>query len=122
MSGVPGIPAATQKHLEPGTEVHWKRRQWHTDVAQVAGRITGRDIQATAERDCEVHEVTADPLALRVDVERSLRGPRELVAELYVRVDPVANGLDPRPAGRRLAEQLPGQLRHPVHLAITAGQ
>ena len=45
-----------------------------------------------------------------------------LVAERDVTVHEIADRLHPRPAGRRFLEQLPGDVRKPVGLAIAAAE
>ena len=49
--GVEGVPAAAEVGLEPGAEVHRQGGRGDADVAEVAGRVAGRDVQAAAERD-----------------------------------------------------------------------
>jgi hypothetical protein len=45
-----------------------------------------------------------------------------LISERDVTVDEIADRLDPRPARRRFLEQLPGDFRKPVGLAIAAAE
>ena len=70
----------------------------------------------------QMREVTADPGPLHEDVVGRLGRASGLVIEPDVGVHPVADGLDPRPTLRRPAEEAPGDLREPIHLAIAAAE
>ena len=50
VAGVEGVPAAAEVDLEPGAEVHRVGLRRDADVAEVAGAVAGRDVQAAAER------------------------------------------------------------------------
>src|SRR6185295_19649373 len=88
----------------------------------IAGAIARRDIHAAAERDGERGIVAADALAFLISLPRRLAGARMLISERDMTVHEIADRLDPRPARRRFLEQLPGNFRKPVGLAITAAE
>lgn len=66
--------------------------------------------------------VTANASALVVGLPRALASPRVLVAELDVLVHEIADGLDPRPARLRLAEQAPSLLGQSIGFAVAAAE
>jgi hypothetical protein len=119
---VEGVPAAAQVGVEPAREVHRAVGGRHADVAQVTGAVARRDVQGAAERDRQVGVVPAHAGALVVGLPRRLGGPGVLVAEGDVLVDEVADGLDPPPAGRPVAEEGPRHLGEPIGLAVAAAQ
>src|SRR5206468_10476354 len=80
------------------------------------------NIHAAAERNGEMRIIAADALAFLVRLPRRLGGARMLVAEDDVAMNEIADRLHPRPTRRRLLEQLPGDLRKPVGLAVAAAE
>src|SRR5947209_20507950 len=66
--------------------------------------------------------IAADTLAFLISLPRRLAGAGVLISERDVTVHEIADRLDPRPARRRLLEQLPGDFRKPVGLAIAAAE
>ena len=67
-----------------------------------------------------MRKIAADAGALLVDVMRRLHVVRMLVAEGDVVVHEIDDGLHPRPAGRCVTEQGPGDVGELVGLAIAA--
>ena len=116
------LPVAADIGLEPAGEIAGGPRLRRADVAEIAGAIARRNVHAAAERDGEMGVVAADALALVVGFPRGLGGARMLVAERDVTMDVIADRLHPRPARRRILEQLPGDIRQPVGLAIPAAE
>src|SRR5580704_664256 len=57
------VPGRPEVSLEPSREVHRRRVLRHADVAQIAGAIARRNVQAATEGDRQVGEVAADALA-----------------------------------------------------------
>ena len=123
VTGVKGVPLAAQERFEPGAEVHRIRRQWHADVAQITGTVTGRNVQAAAEGDRQVHVIAADAHPLAIDLQRGPIVPGSLIVETNVVMNEVANSLDARPARLRARKQTPRDvLQFAVHFAIAASQ
>ena len=118
---VEGVPAAVEVGLEPGREVHRLGGRRRLDVRDVAEHVAGGDVQRPAEGDRQVGEVAAHALAGPVGV--GGRGPRVRRAGHpgQVAVDEVDDRLHPRPAGRQVAEALPGLVAELVGQAEAAG-
>ncbi len=106
VAGIEGVPAAaddrprTTRRNRPRPRAAACRRRSDTRCN------SARDVHAAAERNGEVRIVAADALALLVSLPRGLGGARMLVAEGDVAVNEIADRLHPRPAERRLLEQL----------------
>ncbi len=94
----------------------------NADVAEIAGGVSGGDIQAAEERDQQMGEIAADALALPVDIVGGFGRAGEFIAELNVVVDPVADGLNAGPAEGGVTEQFPGGITEVVGFAISAGE
>src|ERR1700688_775106 len=114
------IPVAAEIGLEPAGKISRGPRQWHANLAEIAGAISRRNVHAAAERDGKVRIVAADALALVEHFPRRHGRARMLVAECDMVVNEIADRLDPRPAGRRLLEQPPRNVGEPVGLAVAA--
>ena len=67
-----------------------------------------------------MREITADADLLMVTVRGGSRGIRPLVVEADARVDVVDDGLNPSPALRRMAEELPSDRAQIVGVAVAA--
>src|SRR5512135_277957 len=104
MPRVEGVPLAVEPRLEPGAEIHgiWGRR--HPNITQIAGAIARGNIQASAEGDGEVGEVAADAGSFRVRLPGRQVRPRLRIVKVEVLVNKIADGLDPSPARRAVAE------------------
>ena len=118
--GVEGVPLAGEIDLKPAGEIHRRRIPGNADVAHVAGAIARRDVHATAERQRQMCKIAADAGALLVDVMRGFHVVGVLVAEGDVIVHEADDRLHAQPAGRRVAEQRPGDIGELVGLAIAA--
>src|SRR5262249_53539027 len=104
VTGVEGVPATAEIDLEPGAEIHGIGIGDNSDIAEIAGAITRRDVHAAAKRDREMREVAADPAALK---RHSRCGPGSggvLIAEAHNRRNVIADRLYAWPPRRRLAE------------------
>ena len=117
------VPAAADPGLEPRREIAHAVRWRRSDIAQVPGAVSRRNIHAAAESDREMRVVAADagPLV------ESLRGAAGGAGVLVVECNVVMNVSRRWPArasilGRRAAEELPGRLRQQIGLAIAAAQ
>src|SRR5947207_2496872 len=104
-------PASIQESLEPRAEIHWTRHWRDADVPQIARDISSWNVQRPAERDGEMLEVAADAYPFRVDVERRPRLTGLRITERHLVVNPVTNGLNPRPSARNPAEKLDSRVR-----------
>src|ERR1700722_8537586 len=104
MAGIEGEPAPSHEGLEPGAEIHGRRIGGHADVAQIAGAVPRRNIEAAAEGDRQMREVAADAAPLREGPGRGPGGIRIRVAEGDMPVHEVTDGLHSAPARSRAAE------------------
>ena len=115
-------PAAAEIDLHPSCKVHRRIRRRDTDIAYIAGAIARRDIEAAAERDSEMREVPAHTAPLGIGFRSRTCRAGVFVAESEMVMHKIANGLNTRPAGRRIFEKPPGFVRQQVGLAITAAE
>lgn len=60
VSSIKGVPLAIKVGLKPTGKIHRAIGRWHTDVAQVSGTVSSRDVHATTESDGEVRVITAN--------------------------------------------------------------
>jgi len=114
-------PPVAQIDFEPCTKIHGQHDR-DANVPKVSGGVSRGDMHCAAKCDSEVLIIPADPLALGVYFHCRFGGPRELVPECDVALDPVADGLYFRPPRRRVAKPLPGKVREPVDFAKPAGE
>ena len=119
---IESVPAFPEIDLHPSRKVHWRVRGREPDIADIAGAISCGDVEAAAERDCEVGEVPANAAPLFVGLRRCAGRTGMFVAECEMVMDKVANGLNARPAEQRILEKSPGFVRQDVGLAITAAE
>ena len=114
---------AAQVNLEPGAEVHRIRLPRHANVAEIAGAVPCRNVEASAKRDGQVHVIAADPDPLAKHLQRGAIGPGLHVIETNVLVDIIAHRLHEWPAGRQMPEQRPSRVAEfAIDLAIAAGE
>src|SRR4029077_20470716 len=92
------------------------------DVGQVTEDVASWDAHRSAEGYREVREVSTHSGAIVEDVDRGRQGIARAVLELEVVVDPITDGLHPRPARFGLAEALPGRVHHHVREAVPGRQ
>jgi hypothetical protein len=59
MPSIKGIPTSPQVDLKLGAKVHRIRNRRHSNVSQITGCVPSWNVQAPAERDCQVGEVAA---------------------------------------------------------------
>src|SRR5580658_5434185 len=90
-------PPALKVDLKPRTEVH-RSSDRNSDVAQISGRVSRGNVQATAKGNCEMLKIAADALAVRVDIQRRFRRTRERIAKSDVCMYPIANRLHATPS------------------------
>ena len=88
------MPAAAKVGLEPGGKVHGIRRGRDSDVTQITGAVTRRNIHAATERDREVGIVATHARAFMEGFERGFGQPGMLVAEGDMLMDEIADRLD----------------------------
>jgi len=119
---VEGVPAAADPCLEPGSEVANVVRRGHSEIAQVAGAVSRRDIQAAAEGDSKMHVVAADPGSCVIGLHCAAGCTGVLVVEGNVIMNIIADRLHARVAGSCAAEELPGHLRQQVSFAIATAK
>ena len=117
---VKGVPAAAEIDFDPRRKIHGRVRWRKTDVGYVTGAIARRDVQAAAEGDRQMCVVATNAVALYVRFVGGSGGAGVLVAEGEVVVYEVADGLHPRPAERRMAEQTPSLIGKAIGLTVAA--
>jgi len=115
-------PGSSQIHLRVGMEVHVLLGRGEADVRQVAGHIARWEIECSIERDGEVCEIAANPIAALQDVPCRQIGPTGHIAVFDVLMNPAADGLDSRPAMLDMSELVPGEIGELVGIAIPAGE
>jgi hypothetical protein len=93
-----------------------------TRHADVAGAVASGDIQAAAKRNGQMGEVTADTDAFEVTFRSGAVGSSEVIAKLEMVMHVIADGLNPLPAGLKLAEKAPGKIVQLLRVAITAAE
>jgi hypothetical protein len=113
------VPAPGQKDLEPGAEIHWINIDRNADVAEIAGGVAGRDVQAAAECDGEMGEVPADADAFMHGVAGATSWARVGITEPDFGVNEIADRLHTQGAGQ-LSELRPGEIGELVAIAIAA--
>ena len=119
---IESVPASPEINLHPGRKVHWRMRGRNPDIAHIAGAISRGNVEASAERDCEVGEIAANAAPLGVSLCCRAGGTGMFVSECDMAMHKIANGLDARPAERRMLKKTPGFLRKNVGLAISAAE
>src|ERR1700751_368841 len=123
MPRIEGIPLPLQVNLKPSTKVHRIRDGRHSYVPQIAGCVLGWNIQAPAERNCQVREVSPNPDLLPKSFECSTIGTSLLIIEAEMAMDKVANRLNPFPSGSYLSKGTPSKIyKFAVDLAISTRQ
>ena len=100
VAGVECVPAPTQKDLDPGGKVLRCMRRRQADVADIAGTIARRDVEASAERERQMSIITAHALLLLKRLECRTCRARVFVAEGDMIVHVVADRLDAGPTQR----------------------
>ena len=96
------MPSAAEIDVDPRGKIHGRVRRGETDISDITGAIARRDIEAPTESDRKMRVVAANPAALFICFKRRSSGAGVLIAEGYVIVYEVADGLNPRPAKRRM--------------------
>src|SRR6202034_741634 len=114
------VPAAGQKDLEPGAEIHWINVDRNADVAEIPGAIAGGNVHAAAERNGEMGEVAADAYAFLHGIARAAGRARIRVAEADFRVNEIADRLHNSRAAGQVSEPRPGEIGELVAVAIPA--
>src|ERR1700684_4247453 len=98
MPGIERPPTAAEEDFKPRAEVH---RAWghdHSDVAQISGGITSRNVQGSAERNREMLKVAADSDTLGINSQRGANRIGKLVAKRDLAVHPIAYGFHSFPS------------------------
>src|SRR5204862_4152546 len=103
-------------------EIHRSRIRGHTDISQIAGAISRRDIHAPAKRNSEVSKVAAHAPLLGKTSRSAPCRIGVLISERDMPVNEITDRLHPSPAGRGAAKKLPCLIHHQVGLAIPAGK
>ncbi len=122
VTGIEGVPAFSEIDLHPGSKIHRRVRRRNPDIAHITRAIPRGDVETAAERDREMREIPANAVPLGVGLRRRARRAGVFVAECEMAMHKVANGLDARPAERRVLEKTPCFLRQDVGLAISAAE
>jgi hypothetical protein len=102
-------PRPVEEHFDPGAKIHGVADR-HADVSEMSVDVARRDIETPAKRHGEMCEIATDADPLLVRFECGSGRSRLLIVELDVLLDEIANGLNPPPAGRGIAEQVQSYL------------
>ncbi len=116
------VPAAANPGLEPCREIADSIWRGRSDIAQVAGAVSCRNVHTAAEGDCEMRVIAAYAGPLIKGFYGTASGAGVLVVKCNMIVNVVADGLNSRVSWSHVAEELPCGLRQPVGLTITAAQ
>ena len=81
VSRIEGMPTAADIGLEPAGKIARRPRLWCSDVAEIAGAITRRNVHAAAQGDGEMRVVAAHALAFIENFPRRHGGASVLIAE-----------------------------------------
>jgi len=119
---IKGMPRTAEIGFEPSREIHWRVRDRHANIAQIARAVPRRDVHAATKRDCQVSEVPADAGAIAVSLPRRPGAARMFVAKRNVVVNVITDGLNPAPAEWGFPEQRLCDLGQPVGFAVAAAQ
>src|SRR5580704_16346035 len=111
MSRIDGMPVRTKINLEPGAEIHGLDVRWDTNIAQIPRRVTGRNIHAPAQSDCQMRKIAAHANLFAKGFQSGAIGPSLQIIKAEVAVDEVANRCYPRPSRGSVAEGLPGKIQ-----------
>src|SRR5579863_3436125 len=112
-------PCPVEEHLYPCAEIH-RVDDGHSNVAEMSIDIARRNIEAPAQRQRKVGEVSTDSDALVKCLECSSGRSRLKVIELDVLMHKIASRLHASPAWSDIAEPIPSGLAQLVSLAISA--
>src|SRR6266850_6990249 len=88
----------------------------------MACHIARWEVEGAIERDGEVREITANPIAALQDIPCRKIGPPGHVTIFNVVVHPAADGVNARHSVLDVAELSPGEIYQLVGVAIPAGQ
>jgi len=114
------MPFTSEKDLHPCGEVSRRMRERLTNVAQISGAVTCRNIHAATQGDSEMGKVAADALLLGHCLRCGARRFRLHVVEADMSVHEIADRLDAGPTGFRSLEKTPRFLRKKIGIAIPA--
>src|SRR5690606_10136949 len=116
------MPSSPEVHLHPGREIHRRIRWRQADIADIARAVSRWNVEAPAEGDRQMSEVSANALRNRVRlVGRSCRAG-VLVAERDVRMNEIADRLYAVPSERCGSEKTPRLIGEPVGFAVAAAE
>ena len=118
--GVERVPATVEPRVEPAGEVHRTVRRRHADVAEIARAVARRDVHAPAERDRKMGVVAADARSSPRRPPTPSWSAARAGSRTRCGVDEIADRLDATPAGRGVAEQLPGDRQQALGIAVAA--
>ena len=113
---------AADPGLEPRREIAHCVRWRRSEIAQVTGAVSRRNIHAAAESDGQMRIVAADAGPFVESLKGAAGGSGVLVVECDVVMNVIADGLHARIPWSYMAEELPGSLRQPVGLTVAAAQ
>src|SRR5205085_6989156 len=116
---IKSVPFSAEENFEPRAKIHRVRRRWNPNIAQVTGDITRRDIEASTKGNCEMHEITANTLAIAVDFHRAFLWIGEVIAKSDVIMHPIADRLRAGPARLRRTKKFPRFVVEFVHFTVT---
>jgi hypothetical protein len=109
VTGIKGVPTLSEEHLKPCT-IHRLRCRGHANVSQVACAVSRRNINAAAQRDRKMREITAYTPLLVVRLPSGFHRIRMLVTELKMLVHVATYCLNQRPSFGMVAKFGPSKL------------
>jgi len=115
------VPTPAQIDFKPGAEIHRIGKRRYTDISEVPGDISGRNIEAPAQSDGEMGKIAANTYLLLEGVQRGAVRSSHPIVKTKVVVNKVTNGLDPAPTRSDRAKSVPGEIQQlAINLAIAA--
>jgi hypothetical protein len=111
VSRVKRNPPPFEIHLKPRAKIHGRRVRRNSDVAEIAGTVSSRNVHAAAQCDREMRKVTTHTDLLTVCIKRRSIIARERVPKFDVVVNEVADRLHPIPTRFGIGKALPRKIR-----------
>ena len=109
VSRVKGEPSAGEKDFKPRVEIHRGRVWGNADIAEIAIAIAGGNVEATAQRNCQMGEIAAHADTLAQSFVCGARRPRFGVAKPKAPMNEITDGLNSCPSANDAAKVRPGK-------------
>ena len=119
---IEGIPTAAQINFNPCGKIHRCVGRGKADVSDVTGAIARWNVEATAESDRKMRVVAANTAVFLICFKSRSGRAGVLIAEDYVIVHEVADGLHPRPTQWSGSEKPPRLVGQTIGLTVTTAK